>query len=684
MCKLIGSVFAKRAALLTISLAAAAIIAFSIDGREPPAAPPSNTPALNAPLSNTLAPDQFAQSLPRFEQEISPAPLQTVKLSGWDKKWWIEKTSRVLRAGQGIGPFEEMAELEALTQDQVIEKLMADDRFADAVLDFNLYFLGYKVDQLKSDGGYVFEAFDFSNAVRSAKAIGTDGDYLTLLDLEGDYYMPPLSETPTEHEKKSDAENKLAAEKLRRRASRELLAHVEALISLADTPSPAPMLELCEVIEEFTDKQLQVTEALFRAFTDEEIFVLYRANIPNFLFDELLKISAEECRKGKGRSRETDSIENKLWEIYSKLDTGFAEIFQFEPNRYGPDKLAQFRPLDRSALPAKQPWPVFGYRQSNALSNSSTNYNRKRAAYMLKRFFCDDLTPVGFDTPQEHVAGTHGSQTTCFSCHYKLDPMAGFFRNYGANFSDVSGTSEILFDDAAAMDLETYLKNWRSPEVAGENWDIGYIRSPRWNRMNDYGHSLADLSGILRKAPEVKRCLMKRLTQYVLGENQTIDGGYLDALTEKFEKDAARSSAQAFKNAMASVLKSQTFQRRNADPDRCYDFSDGSASQNRPPCRIAYILEKNCVQCHDSAMSQNRLDLTSWTAGTPGAAPHFVHFNASDQPVPAAGTLGAIADRLTTNDPARRMPKNHVMSSRERQELFLWTQQERASRALSQ
>jgi len=43
---------------------------------------------------------------------------------------------------------------------------------------------------------------------------------------------------------------------------------------------------------------------------------------------------------------------------------------------------------------------------------------------MLKHFFCDDLTPVGFDDPQQHVAGAHGSDTPCYGCHFKRDPMS--------------------------------------------------------------------------------------------------------------------------------------------------------------------------------------------------------------------------------------------------------------------
>jgi hypothetical protein len=383
----------------------------------------------------------------------------------------------------------------------------------------------------------------------------------------------------------------------------------------------------------------------------------------------------KECEAGSAGSKEADAIENAVWAINGKLETALEEIFKFEPAVYKPASVIDFKPLNRAALPASQPWPVFGYTQSNALANSSTNYNRKRSAYMLKRFFCDDLTPVGFDMPQEHVSGSHGSQTSCFSCHYKLDPMAGFFRNYGGRFTDVAGESEIIFDDSATMPLADYLKGWRGPESPGGTWDIGYIRSARWKEENDYGHSLSDLTRIIRNAPEAKRCLMKRLTQYVLGENQTVDGGYLDDLTANFERDAKVNSSQALKNAMVSVLTSQTFRERNPDPRNCYDLAPGTLAGDRPPCRIAYILEKNCVQCHNGAMTQNQLDLTVWNVGGAGM-PNFRHFDASGSSVAAPDTLGAVADRLSTNDPDKRMPKNVTMSSQERQELYLWTQEE--------
>jgi hypothetical protein len=54
---------------------------------------------------------------------------------------------------------------------------------------------------------------------------------------------------------------------------------------------------------------------------------------------------------------------------------------------------------------------------------------------------------------------------------------------------------------------------------------------------------------------------MKRLFEYMTAENQTIDGGYLDHLTEAFEAEAAVSSSAAMKNAIVRVLKSETYHR---------------------------------------------------------------------------------------------------------------------------
>src|SRR5213075_2959878 len=77
---------------------------------------------------------------------------------------------------------------------------------------------------------------------------------------------------------------------------------------------------------------------------------------------------------------------------------------------------------------------------------TSTNFQRKRASYVLKTYFCDDLTPLSI-TPAEEAndAGVadggdggapppdvHASNANCQACHYRLDPIGALFRNRGA------------------------------------------------------------------------------------------------------------------------------------------------------------------------------------------------------------------------------------------------------------
>ena len=611
-------------------------------------------------------------------RDVSTSPTAPA-LSEWDKRWWIEKTARLLRNGDGLGPNDDIERLSKLSKQEIAREFMADERFGDTVLDFNMFFMGFKIDSLKVDGVYSSSAFDFANAISSAKALQGNGDYLKLFDLEGDYYFAPLTMTPSE-ENLEPEDAKLAPGQLRQKAIDEFKARFATLLNMRIGPNPLSAHDFCEKIEELTEQQAEINQRVFRAFTDAEIFGLMRGGIPDVIYDALDRIANEECEKPEDKvnvQRFTDSLKSSS----AQLDSAFNEVVKFEPTVYEPYGVTDFRSVDRSAFPNKGGWIAFGFEQGTALANSSTNYNRKRAAYVLKRFFCDDLNPVGFEDPAEHVGGAHGSQTSCYSCHYKLDPMAGFFRNHGALFSD-SATSDIVFDDLASMDRAAYHSAWRAPEGAGRKWDVGYIRSPRWTEQNNYGESVADLSKIIRQAPEAKRCLMKRLTEYVIGENQTMDGAYLDKLTETFEKDAAANSSTAFKNAMLSLLESHTFQTRNPNPQQCYDYAPGTSAEDRPPCRVAYILQKNCVTCHSKyGEGFNTLDLSKWITAPDGKGHVFPHLNSKDQQIAAQETLQRMASRLSDNDPKRRMPKNKPMSSQERQELFLWVQSELARRS---
>jgi hypothetical protein len=360
----------------------------------------------------------------------------------------------------------------------------------------------------------------------------------------------------------------------------------------------------------------------------------------------------------------------------SRLTRAFAEILKFEPSVYQPRTVLEFKPFDLGAFQMDR-WMAFGFEQSTALRNSSTNLNRKRGAYMLKRFFCDDLTPVGFEVPKEHVSGAHGSDTTCYNCHYKLDPMAGFFRTRGAYFFDYATEEGLIFDDLATVDREKYETAWRAPKSSTRSWNIGYIRSPRFEEHNLYGESVADLTGIVRSAPEAKRCLMRRLFEYFVAEDQTLDGGYLDEFTRTFEQEAAQNSSAAMKNAIVRILLSKTYHQANADPQQCYDFAPGGKHDGAPPCRVAFILQKNCAQCHGAGGNGiANLDLTSWILAPDGRTHTFPHLDRDRKQMVPQDTLARMAERLSSTDPARRMPMQMVMDGRERQELFLWAQQE--------
>jgi hypothetical protein len=635
-------------------------------------APPQTVPA---PASTGAAPTPIAAT-----DAAAPQPGEPDKVpakSDWDKRWWVEKTARLLRGGEGLSPNDDLERLAKLPKAEIAREFMRDERFGDTVLDFNMFFMGFKIDSLKVDGAYLSSAFDFANAISSAKELLDDGDYLKLFDLEGDYYMAPLTMTPSE-EKLAPEEVKLTPTQLREKVVAELKAKIAALTKGRDLKSPSSAREFCEDIEEVNEQQADISQKLFRGFTDAEIFALMRGGVPDFIYEALDKVANDECEKTDDKV-DAQRLADTVNALSAQLDSTFKEVANFEPTAYAPESVGDFRSVDRSAFPNKTDWIAFGFEQGTALANSSTNYNRKRAAYVLKRFFCDDLNPVGFETPAEHIGGAHGSQTSCYSCHYKLDPMAGFFRNHGALFGDSSNAPDIVFDDLASVDRAAYQSAWRAPEGAGRKWDVGYIRSPRWKEQNSYGESIGDLTKIIRSAPEAKRCLMKRLTEYVVGENQTMDGAYLDKLTENFEKDAATNSSIAFRNAMVEILQSATYQTRNPNPQQCYDFAPGTKPDGRPPCRVAYILQKNCVQCHSNAADAfNTLDLSKWVLAPDGKSHVFPHLNSKDQQFPAQETLERMSSRLSNVDPKKRMPKNKPMSSQERQELFLWVQSELA------
>jgi len=615
----------------------------------------------------------------RAVAQSKPNPSNAVAGDDWNRLYWIDKTARLLRAGEGLGPADDVTALKRLSDEQIVHHFMKDQRFPDAVLDFNLFFLGFKSDTVKADGVYDRSVYGFPSAIASVQELLRNGDYLKLFDFVGPFYMAPLGSE--RHEESPDPTDKgLSAAEIRIKVVIELesefLRHIE---QASANPDPATV---CKDVRALAAREDALTARLHRGFDDSEIFVLIRGRVLSHPFSELREVVEAACDDMAPQAASIGILTAGLERVRSMVERAFDELATFEPERYEPESVSEFRPFDLAALPTPVEWPAFGYEQGLALGNSSTNFNRKRAAYVLKRYFCDDLVPIGVEEPARHASEMHGAQMSCYACHSRLDPMAGFFRNYGAFFYDYSKEPDVIFDDLASREREEYTKSWRSPPGAKREWNVGFIRSPRWEQHNVYGSTLGDLTRVVRQAPEAKRCLMRRLVEYAVAEDQAIDAGYLDALTAAFTSDAKKNSSHAFKNALVRVLQSQAFRARDLDADRCYDFGPSTPTKNRPPCKVAALLERNCGQCHGGGHERKGgLDLQSWIESKELSGKTrrtFRHVGPDGRQMQSRETFARMVERLSTNEPDRRMPLGKVMPAQERQQLFTWLMEEQA------
>src|SRR5262245_59698249 len=227
---------------------------------------------------------------PPTTQRVQPTTDEAV----WQKRWWIEKTARILRGGYGLGPSDDINALLALPEEEIARRFMKDVRFGDTILDFNMYFLGFKIDDLKDDGVYKRPAFDFSNAVAAAQALLTGGDYLKLFDLEGPFFMPPLPAVPDDPPGPEDAGLKL--EELRLKAIDEVEAIFIGLHELGSRPKPSAAADYCDKFESIVDESSEIYDKLYRAFNDSEIFtVLTRGRVLSEPLNIIMRAHQQEC-----------------------------------------------------------------------------------------------------------------------------------------------------------------------------------------------------------------------------------------------------------------------------------------------------------------------------------------------------------------------------------------------------
>jgi len=591
----------------------------------------------------------------------------------WLKKLWVEKTLRALRGDQEIGAEEDIQSYLSMDRSEMVQKLEADPRFGDAIYDFNLYFMGIKRDSIRDANGKLRVDLTTEGgsraAILSAQAAVRNGDYFgTLFKAQLPYTVVPLfrvsNNAPPEAAMASEIDQAYA----------DFLSRIDSLIQLVPATAGAPFdfSSFCNSIGSIDP--LSAVE--LGSMWNPGIAGTYAISTwfkP--LFGACGFLEPDVHASPMTAAGTISALQ--LVRDHSKKAIDLVKTYL--PENYEAPNIDSIRTDSLATLPDMDPAQIAADYEGTALSdlqtqlqNSSTNRNRKRAAYIFNRYLCDDLTPINVAVPAEHAtSGAHGSSTSCYACHFKLDPMAGFFKNYGGSFTDYSSRQQITFDDFAQADFATYTAGWKAPAGSGRTWDIGLIRSTTDPTKNQYGESLQDLFDILREAPEVKRCMAKRAYEYLVGPSQAIDSGYLDELASGFSAGIQVDSSKAIRDLFAKIVLSNAFM--NADPvaTQCYDFATGADPLQSLPCQVGSTLKTYCASCHSSTSGPGHLDLSRWVTLADGK-PGFPHLDSAGQSVPFATTGSEILDRLGSQDENKRMPLGGFIPDPEKEKIFHW------------
>jgi hypothetical protein len=655
-----------------------------------------STPNIN-PLYNPSS-----QSLRHNQQHFltigpEPVPVDT---------YWLAKTVRLFRGGRGLQAGEDWESMARLGHDKILDQLMTSPQFGDMILDFNLYFLGFKTDSIFSPNfpgsslvpysGYVFQK---PQAVIAAREVLHNGDYLKLFDLNLTPYILPVK---GKINKKNLPKDDQAGFPDAGNESKKL-AYVMSIYSkyLGQVLEPWERFlkgeiskeTVCSLTKTPNDRILDAISAANLPATIEEIYenTLFEVTVACTPFFNSVPSAVQ-----LNNIRSLDSLTLSILEHFEEWSAD-----QYSLTHLGDLKILSLPNLQAAttnSLTIDGFWEHF--------LNSSTNMNRRRAASILKTYFCDDLTPINIPTMfsglDSHSENRHASDPGCRSCHYKLDPMAGFFREFGIFGYSFKNSNELLFDDMSriiGLERQKYRDQWKSPEGHPRTWNIGYIRQPFRESINDYGESLDDLFKIIRKAPEVKSCLVRRLAEYMLGTEQVFDQSWLDQLTDRLARE--ENSSSALRQIMKSLALSQTYRQRDPDPSTCYDQVD-PPQDNSVPCEVRAPLQKHCVSCHNNSSADHGLDLTQWIplpplprdGGEESRQFGFVHLDSHGVQRSLAESFGRIKARLEGRNPDNPAPGQGSspdllmppgggrLSSPEKQRLFRWIDQslQRASR----
>lgn len=609
---------------------------------------------------------------------------------------WRDKVSQRLRYGSRLTVDEE-ASLASLTRDQFIGKMMEDPRFGLTILDFNMDFLGRQVDHLV-DQGESGANFDPGvpaqpQALASAAAVMNGGDYFQF-----------FSPSP-----------QLMIESPSQATSPEFIAQLTSMFDSAIgsyTEDESGRSNFCFSTQDLAQSLVVVQGPFsFDPFAEFNVDpgVRYLLNLIGRRW--VNSISGSE-RFGDFNSAEVgDCLDQSvpgqtLVERLKRVKSATFELLsQIDSKRRAPTSqpMNDLIPLDLASTeglpPLNTPFTYEG--QWRHLKNSSTNVNRKRAAYILRTYTCDDMTPVSLSSGAGmHAENGHATLPGCQACHYKMDPIAAIFVPIGIAGNDFSKRPNHVFDDGLNLQKNSdqykkkYIDQYNDP--AG-NFRIGHYRTktklyPEWTVTDPAKVDMETLFTYFTKSPVVQACLTRRLTEYFLGKKQVYDGLWIDSLAKKFKQEPDKTVA--VKGVISNLLQSKTFARATVTPGECYDFAQGNEpGANSPPCEVSAVINKYCVSCHSTDDPSSGLDLEKWIQGPTGW--QFAHFKPDagepqlrDRAESFKWLIGAITDPASidrgdldgdgVSDPLPAMPLSKDMPESDKQTLFKWLKKQLA------
>ncbi len=615
--------------------------------------------------SETLSPRTTRVSITTLPIAAAVPPTDPL----YEKRVWMERASRILRNGKSLSPRDPITRWDTMSENDILDEWMGQRDFENSLLMFTLSYLGQRVSEIRRPDatfdGYDDKVFGSPVATHSVQEYFRGKDYFdALVSLRTPVYMRPLSKKLSD--KLQNPGESVEAARTRRYA--EIRGWFMDWRTLA-ADTNVTWDQYCATV---LAGEKGIFSAAYGIGMDGTIVDNY------FTYDFLLNPVQSACRGntpiGFDRVRDTERT-------IQAFDWLFTQLAPFEPSTYTLNSILDLRTIDYSPIggPAQQLAFTTTFEIFADKGNSSTNFNRKRSAYMLKTYFCDDLTPVGVEIPSSHSGGgRHGSDPSCFACHYKLDPMAGFFRGFGRWFFDYKNWDTLTFTDGAKIKMADYDQQWKAAPGTGRTYEVGYVRSTTNPSLNQYGESIADLEAILKSAPEVKSCFVRRLFEYSVGEDQSVSPGYLNYLTREFIRDRGSHGTTpnlALKNVWKKILTSESFKNGARVTNQCYDFAPGETADPSLPCEVSSLLQSRCVMCHSSAGPAAGLALDRQILLADGST-GFSHRDAAGNPVPRRETFSRIVQRLSHSDPARRMPLRMEIPTKERETLYLWADRE--------